>query len=392
MKLKEFVGRDHNELENAYGFTHYLELLDRLTLGKDQDHTKSVDALLEFVGKQGIQVVKTDNVLIEEVIDISRDDVRKQLLLLENDEGAFYDEDLEISYALLGENFFAYIFPNMLMFSANEKNTKRMAKILDDYSLEYTGPFLRPESAVAPSKILQLKITLDGVKPDIWRRVLVEDSITFHELHQIIQRTMGWENYHAYEFSIGKLSIEGEGDAGFCVDTMFRGFHSRGTPITAATTVIRDMITKEKQRFHYVYDLGDMWRHSIVIEKIMGDDGNQYPVLLGGKRSCPPEDSGGVYGYQELLEIQKDKSHPLYKERIIEWLGEDFDPEYFEDDVVNASLQSRMSAPPRERGKLRKLGRNEPCYCGSGKKYKKCCLMKDLEELGRARKVPLSYK
>ena len=203
---------------------------------------------------------------------------------------------------------------------------------------------------------------------------------------------MGWENYHAYEFSIGKLSIEGEGDAGFCVDTMFRGFHSRGTPINAATTVIRDMITKEKQRFHYVYDLGDMWRHLIVIEKIMSDDGNQYPVLLGGKRSCPPEDSGGVYGYQELLEIQKDKSHPLYKERIIEWLGEDFDPEYFEDDVVNASLQSRMSAPPRERGKLRKLGRNEPCYCGSGKKYKKCCLTKDLEELGRARKVPLSYK
>lgn len=73
MKLKEFVGRDHNELENVYGFTHYLELLDRLTLGKDQDHTKSVDALLEFVGKQGIQVVKTDNVLIEEVIDISRE-------------------------------------------------------------------------------------------------------------------------------------------------------------------------------------------------------------------------------------------------------------------------------------------------------------------------------
>ena len=92
-----------------------------------------------------------------------------------------------------------------------------------------------------------------------------------------------------------------------------------------------------------------------------------------------------------MLEIQKDKSHPLYKERIIEWLGEDFDPEYFEDDVVNASLQSRMSAPSRERGKLRKLGRNEPCYCGSGKKYKKCCIIKDIKELGRARKVPVSH-
>jgi preprotein translocase subunit SecA len=24
-----------------------------------------------------------------------------------------------------------------------------------------------------------------------------------------------------------------------------------------------------------------------------------------------------------------------------------------------------------------KVGRNDPCYCGSGKKYKKCCLDKD---------------
>ncbi len=72
LKLKDFVGRDHNELENAYGFTHYLELLDRLTLGKDQDHTKIVDALFEFIDRQKIQAVKTDNVLIEEVSDVSR--------------------------------------------------------------------------------------------------------------------------------------------------------------------------------------------------------------------------------------------------------------------------------------------------------------------------------
>lgn len=30
--------------------------------------------------------------------------------------------------------------------------------------------------------------------------------------------------------------------------------------------------------------------------------------------------------------------------------------------------------------KKRKIGRNDPCHCGSGKKYKKCCLQKDIEQ------------
>jgi len=28
---------------------------------------------------------------------------------------------------------------------------------------------------------------------------------------------------------------------------------------------------------------------------------------------------------------------------------------------------------------IQKLGRNDPCHCGSGKKYKKCCLAKDAQ-------------
>jgi hypothetical protein len=31
------------------------------------------------------------------------------------------------------------------------------------------------------------------------------------------------------------------------------------------------------------------------------------------------------------------------------------------------------------------LGRNDPCHCGSGKKYKQCCLSKDEEAARKAR-------
>ena len=39
-------------------------------------------------------------------------------------------------------------------------------------------------------------------------------------------------------------------------------------------------------------------------------------------------------------------------------------------DFVEESRKAKEPLPPRT---LRKVGRNDPCPCGSGKKYKKCC-------------------
>jgi len=75
--------------------------------------------------------------------------------------------------------------------------------------------------------------------------------------------------------------------------------------------------------------LGDYWDHKIQLEKIIPrEKGINYPICIKGKRACPPEDCGGVWGYEELLEIIKDPDHEEYEE-MIEWVGEDFDPEYF---------------------------------------------------------------
>ena len=153
-------------------------------------------------------------------------------------------------------------------------------------------------------------------------------------------------------------------------------------------------MTKEKQEFEYVYDFGDQWVHKVVVEKILSHcDYNA--VVRDGARSCPPEDSGGIHGYLELLEIKKDPTHELYEERIVNWLGEDFDPEFFDKQKINSQLNevrnwySGGDTSGCSKVKMRKLGRNEPCYCGSGKKYKKCCLPKDRKELGRRRKIPV---
>jgi len=39
-----------------------------------------------------------------------------------------------------------------------------------------------------------------------------------------------------------------------------------------------------------------------------------------------------------------------------------------------------------------KIGRNDPCYCGSGKKYKKCCLERDRKENSLGRKIPVEHR
>jgi hypothetical protein len=84
-----------------------------------------------------------------------------------------------------------------------------------------------------------------------------------------------------------------------------------------------------------LYDFGDDWRHSVLLEGILlGEPKKTYPVCTGGEMACPPEDSGGVYGYRELLEAVSDEDHPDH-EQMTEWLeenlekGEVFDPVTF---------------------------------------------------------------
>ncbi len=170
---------------------------------------------------------------------------------------------------------------------------------------------------------LQLKIVLDHLKPPIWRRVVVNDDITFLQLHKVIQHAMGWEDCHLHEFElasprirIGTNSPDGLGDFG-------GGPHllsERGTRLVD--------VLAGKRKFRYWYDFGDDWWHTISIEKrLPPDPAVPAAQLLAGEFACPPEDCGGPHGYANLLEIVGDPRHPDYAE-MSDWLGE-FDPEAF---------------------------------------------------------------
>ncbi|MCY7284275.1 MAG: plasmid pRiA4b ORF-3 family protein [Cyanobacteria bacterium CAN_BIN43] len=180
------------------------------------------------------------------------------------------------------------------------------------------------------SKIYQLKITLKDIRPPIWRRVQVRSDSTLAQLHWVIQSSMGWTNSHLHSFNIQGTEY-GVPMPEFAVDGM--------TVSDEQTVKLSKVIPGEKFKFSYVYDFGDSWEHEILIEKVLEVDPTfDYPNCITGKRACPPEDSGGVWGYRNFLEATQDLDHPEHEE-MLAWVGRFFDPEDPDLEDVNPQLK-----------------------------------------------------
>ncbi len=174
----------------------------------------------------------------------------------------------------------------------------------------------------------RLKINLHGAKPPIWRRVEVPSTITLQQLHQIIQYAFGWHDCHMWVFETAAGEY-GQPDPDL-------GHRS------AASKKLQDVAPTIGDRIGYTYDFGDDWRHEIVVEDVLdAEPGVAYPRCVAGRRACPPEDCGGLWGYTELLEILANPEHEEHEERL-RWLGLDaadhFDPAAFDASTVNEAL------------------------------------------------------
>lgn len=173
-------------------------------------------------------------------------------------------------------------------------------------------------------EIVRLKVTLRGIRPPIWRRLLVPAATPLSSLHAVIQAAMGWYGAHLYAWDIGGQQY---GDPDMVDDALDELRLTLGS--------VRRM---GLQRFTYTYDFGDDWEHAIDIEGTEPPvPGKRYPVCVAGKRNGPPEDCGGIHGYSEALAIVANPSHPDH-EQYTEMLGEGFDPEAFSLDAINAAL------------------------------------------------------
>ncbi|TQJ21159.1 pRiA4b ORF-3-like protein [Micromonospora sp. A202] len=183
-----------------------------------------------------------------------------------------------------------------------------------------------------PRQIFQLKMSLAGVRPPVWRRVLVPAGYTLDRLHRVVQHAMGWRDCHLHSFEIdavqygdpdpdGELALHDELD------------------------VRLDAVLGKGSRFSYTYDFGDWWEHDLVVEDALtADPDERYPVCLDGERACPPEGVGGPLGYQVLLD---DPTVPADPADLVspghgllhEWAGSSFDPSRFDPDQTTTLLR-----------------------------------------------------
>jgi hypothetical protein len=175
--------------------------------------------------------------------------------------------------------------------------------------------------------VYQLKVTLKGSRPPIWRRLLVRADTRLSKLHEILQVAMGWYDAHLHEFEVGPRRI-GVPDRDSWVEVE-----------DERRVRLSDVAPGERARFTYQYDFGDSWDHAILVEKVLPPvEGADCPTCLAGRRAAPPEDVGGVWRYGIFLDAIRDPAHPEHDE-LLEWVSRAFDPAAFDLDAVNAALR-----------------------------------------------------
>lgn len=172
-------------------------------------------------------------------------------------------------------------------------------------------------------RVYQFHISLPNLAPPIWRRIQVPANYSFWDLHVAIQDAMGWLDYHLHVFRILNPNSDSVEEIGI-PDDMGELHFLPGWDLRIA-----DYFSLENPRAEYEYDFGDCWEHEVVLEAVLPREAGKYPRCIAGERACPPEDCGGLYGYQDLLEALFDPTHEEHESLKI-WAGESFHPEKFD--------------------------------------------------------------
>ncbi|RWR07763.1 plasmid pRiA4b ORF-3 family protein [Siminovitchia fortis] len=159
--------------------------------------------------------------------------------------------------------------------------------------------------------IFQFKVTLMHMSPPVWRRLQVDSSMTFYQMHEIIQAAFDWDDYHLHAFMMKKSSgrnihqIEIGSD-----DNDPWGFNMHDI-YDEKEEKLSDWFLVEKDKAVYTYDFGDDWKHEILLEKIISPkEGVLYPHCVKAVQYAPEEDSRGEL-LEELYEVEEVDSKKL---------------------------------------------------------------------------------
>ena len=187
-----------------------------------------------------------------------------------------------------------------------------------------------PAGKKAPAeKAMQLSLFVSGCEPQVWRRLLVRESMWLQQLHDAIQVLFEWYDYQVHEFA--------------AAGTRYGNPFNRGYVVVEddPDVTLADIDLAGAGRMLYHYHFGEGWTVEIGVEKILPLEKKQfYPVCVAGARAGPPEDCGGAEAYNDMLECVK-TPHTDIGQEWLAWLGPEYDPEKCDLEAINEQLRQR---------------------------------------------------
>ncbi|MCY7402467.1 MAG: plasmid pRiA4b ORF-3 family protein [Nocardioides sp.] len=203
---------------------------------------------------------------------------------------------------------------------------------------DWRGP-RDPEPRLAPSVPARYLVCVDllvDAEPTIWRRAELAGDLVLADLHEVLQTVMGWTDSHLHQFLIGPERDHGVRPflTDFAEEQGDDGIHERGVRLDQVLAEVGDVLL-------YDYDFGDGWEHEIRVEEVRPYDAAAPTArVLDGARACPPEDCGGIPGYEEVLDALASRASPDERQReLLDWLGDDYDPEAFSAEETDQLLR-----------------------------------------------------
>ena len=178
----------------------------------------------------------------------------------------------------------------------------------------------------------EIRVTLLDVNPPVWRQIRVPSALPLSTVHAVIQIAFGWEDRHLHEWRVGDITY-GLSDE----DSWGEELHDESTALLADVAPVDSLL-------RYDYDFGDGWEHLVEVTAVLPYSGQVVPVAcLAGARAGPPEDCGGPFGYEHLLDALRDPDDAEHED-VVEWLGDHFDPAEFDLASVNNRLDQLWRA------------------------------------------------
>ena len=188
------------------------------------------------------------------------------------------------------------------------------------------------------------RLDLHATKPPVWRRLELPGDLTLSQLHRVIQAAMGWTDSHLHRFRTGSDDRSAHFVTSFDVEEGEDG-------VLEADVRLDQLVAGKGDRIWYEYDFGDGWDHVLTIEGLLDEPPTQVRCT-GGRGACPPEDCGGVGGYEELAASVRSG----YDERLLPrafdsaahahvWLPIDWQPDELDLAQVNEALVVAVAEP-----------------------------------------------